>query len=92
MIDRDAVPIRKGDMLWVKLEKATNEYGYGEVEEVWFDTHADDFCYTFYCLVNGGTRIGQFKKLIEKPTNRMQNKYLLARKEYNEAIREFLKN
>ena len=84
-------PIKKGDMLWVKLKHATNEYGYGEVEDVWFDTKIEDYCYTFYCEVNGGTRLGEFKNLIEKPTNRMQNKHLVSRRDFNEAMRDFLK-
>ena len=84
-------PVKSGDMIWVKLKGPSNEYGYGEVEKVWYEESIKDYCFLFYCLVNGGTRLGEYSKVIEKPNNRMQNKYITSRKDYNEAFREFLK-
>ena len=87
-MEKDNPPVKVGDMLWVTLKGPASDYGYGEVTEVWFDEGANDYCYFFHCLVNGGQRIGYSKKIIEKPTGRMKNKYLIARKEYNEALKE----
>ena len=84
-------PVKKGDMIWVTLKGPANDYGYGEVDEVWFDNSINDYLYTFYCLVNGGVRTGNVKNIIEKPTGRMKNKLLLSRKEYQETIKELYK-
>ena len=85
------LPVKKGDMLWVKLKGPANDYGYGEVEEAWFDNTAKSCLYTFYCLVNGGLRTGDVKNIIEKPTGRMKNRLLLSRKEYQETMKELYK-
>tara|TARA_Y100001970_G_C13646114_1_gene561282 strand:- start:128 stop:421 length:294 start_codon:yes stop_codon:yes gene_type:complete len=81
-------PVKKGDMIWVKLKGPANDYGYGEVDEVWFDNTSESFLYTFYCLVNGGVRIGNVSDIIEKPTGRMKNKLLISRNEYQEIMKE----
>ena len=81
--------IKKGDMIWVSLKGPANDYGYGEVDNIWYDESAKSFLYTFYCLVNGGIRIGNTKNIIENPSGRMKNKLLISRKEYQETIKEF---
>ena len=40
--------IKLGDMLWVKLKGPVNDYGYGEVVEV-FETD-QGICFEFHCL------------------------------------------
>jgi len=85
----DNYTIKKGDMIWVKLKGPANDYGYGEVEDIWYDESAKSFLYTFYCLVNGGTRIGDTKNIIKNPSGRMNNKLLISRKEYQEIVKEF---
>ena len=61
--------LKKGDMVWVKIKGPQQDYGFGEVEEVWVEEKKELF--TFYCLVNGGLRIGIYSNIIPKPTTRM---------------------
>ena len=79
--------IKKGDMLWVSLKGPTNDYGYGEVTEVWFDKESKIHLFNFHCLVNGGLRMGRSDQIINKPTIRMTSKYAQARKEYAEIMK-----
>lgn len=80
--------IRPGDMLWVELKGADQNYGYGEVIKVWEDEKTNDKYFDFYCLVNGGFRIGNIKNIIEKPNLRMENKLLQSRRDYREVMKE----
>ena len=80
--------LKKGDMLWVELKGPDQNYGYGEVEEVWFEESTKEECFGFYCLVNGGYRMGEESKIIEKPNARMTAKLLQSRKDYSEALKE----
>ncbi len=77
--------IKKGDMLWVKLKGPANDYGFGEVEEVFLNEN-NDVCFTFHCLVNGGLRTGLEKELIDKPSGRMVAKLSQSRKEVKEVL------
>jgi len=79
--------IKIGDMLWVKLKGPANDYGFGEVVEV-FENENSDVCFTFHCLVNGGLRLGLEKEIIEKPSGRMVAKLSQARKEVKEVLRQ----
>ena len=78
--------IKKGDMLWVKLKGPANDYGYGEVINI-FETEKGK-CFEFHCLVNGGQRLGLEKNIIEKPTARMMSKMVIAQKEIQEALKK----
>ncbi len=79
--------IKPGDMIWVELKGADQNYGYGEVNEVWFEKDINEECFYFYCLVNGGFRMGRSSKLIKKPTARMTAKLLQSRKDFNEIMK-----
>lgn len=78
--------IKIGDMLWVKLKGPTNDYGYGEVVEV-FKTEKGN-CFEFHCLINGGKRLGLEKDIINKPTARMMSKMIVAQKEVQEVLKK----
>ena len=78
--------IKVGDMLWVKLKGPINDYGYGEVVEV-FETEKGN-CFEFYCLVNGGKRLGLEKDIINKPTARMMSKMVVAQKDIQEVLKK----
>jgi len=80
--------LRPGDMVWVEIKGADQNYGYGEVDAVWFEESINDQCFNFHCLVNGGYRMGIKSKVIEKPNARMESKLLQSRKEYNEAMKD----
>ena len=79
--------VKKGDMLWVSLKHACNEYGYGEVTEVWEDNDVG-ICFEFFCQVNGGLRMGLEKNIIDKPNLRMTSKLFEQRKSYNEMLKK----
>ena len=79
--------IKKGDMLWVELKGADQNYGYGEVIETWKDEQTGIEYFDFHCLVNGGLRSGQIKKIIEKPNARMVGKMSQTQKEVQEVLR-----
>ena len=78
--------IKPGDMLWVKLKGPVNDYGYGEVVEV-FETDKGR-CFEFHCLVNGGKRLGLEKNIINKPTARMMSKMVISQKEIQEVLKK----
>ena len=78
--------IKPGDMLWVKLKGPANDYGYGEVVEV-FETDEGKY-FEFHCLVNGGKRLGLEKNIINKPTARMMSKMVIAQKEIQEVLKK----
>lgn len=80
--------LSKGDMIWVSLKGPDQNYGHGEVAEIWHEDSIDEECFGFHCLVNGGYRMGIVSNLIKKPSARMISKLLQSRKEYNEAMKE----
>lgn len=84
----DNSDIKPGDMLWVTLKGPDQNYGYGEVIEVWKDDESGETYYDFHCLVNGGQRVGCVSDIIDKPNMRMENKLLQSRKEYKEVMKE----
>lgn len=77
--------LKEGDMVWVYIKGACNDYGYGEITRVW--DHDDLQLFDFHCLVNGGLRMGRSDKLIQKPTARMTAKYAESRKDYAEIMK-----
>ena len=79
--------IKQGDMLWVKLKGPANDYGYGEVIEIYRNKKTIDSFY-FYCLVNGGFRIGRVKNIIKNPTGRMVAKLAQSRREIQEELKQ----
>ena len=79
--------LRNGDMVWVVLKGPHNDYGYGEIKEVWFNNDLNIQFFNFYCLVNGGYRMGRSDQLIKKPTARMTAKYAESRKDFAEAMK-----
>ena len=84
----DKFYLKPGDMIWVELKGPDQNYGHGEVVEVWYEDSIDEECFNFHCLVNGGYRMGRVSKLIKKPSARMTGKLLQSRKEYNEIMKE----
>jgi hypothetical protein len=79
--------VKKGDMLWVRLKGPANDYGFGEVEEV-FTNSKNEACFTFHCLVNGGLRLGLESNIVDNPTGRMVAKLSQARKEVQEVLKQ----
>ena len=75
--------VKKGDMLWCKLDHAQNNFGYGEVISIWEEPGVG-FVYQFFCEINGGLRMGREKDIIDKPNVRMTNKLFEERKAVNE--------
>ena len=82
------INIRKGDMLWVVLKGADQNYGYGEVINVWKDEETGLEYFDFHCLVNGGLRMGYEKNIIEKPSARMHGKLAEEQKALNEILKK----
>lgn len=82
-----SLSINKGDVIWVEIQGADQNYGHGKVTDVWFEKELDEQCFYFYCLVNGGFRMGRASKLIKKPTARMTSKLLQSRKDFNEIMK-----
>jgi len=80
--------LKVGDMIWVQLKGPDQNYGHGEVKEVWFDEGIKEELFCFHCLVNGGYRMGKTSALIDKPNARMVSKLLQSRKEFNEIMKE----
>lgn len=80
--------INIGDMLWVELKGPDQNFGYGEVKEIWKDEETGFEYFEFSCLINGGQRSGRIDKIIEKPTLRMENKFLQCRREFREAMKD----
>lgn len=81
------MPVKKGDMLWVEIKGAAQNYGYGEVENVWEEPNIG-IVFEFHCLVNGGLRMGYEKNIIKRPGARMQSKYLEERKAVQEVLKK----
>ena len=79
--------LKNGDMVWVVLKGPHNDYGYGEIKEVWFDKDLNVQFFNFHCLVNGGYRMGSADNIIKKPTARMTSKYAEARKDFAEIMK-----
>ena len=79
--------LKSGDMIWVLLKGPHNDYGYGEVKEVWREKDSDIQYFNFHCLVNGGYRMGRSDQIIKKPTARMTAKYAESRKDFNEMMK-----
>lgn len=69
------INVKVGDMIWVEQKGPPQNFGYGEVINVWNDPEGNQW-FDFLCEVNGGFRSGMSSKIIEKPTNRMMSKML----------------
>jgi hypothetical protein len=80
--------LKVGDIVWVQLKGPDQNYGHGEVKEVWFDKGINEELFCFHCLVNGGYRMGKASELIEKPNARMVSKLFQSRKDFNEVMKE----
>lgn len=80
--------IKLGDMIWVELKGPDQNYGYGEVINLWKDLDTGYEFFDFHCLINGGQRSGRIDLIIEKPSVRMTSKLLQSRKEFNEIMKE----
>lgn len=81
--------VKKGDMLWVELKGAQQNFGYGEVVDVWEEP--DIGCvFEFHCLVNGGLRMGYEKNIINKPGARMHSKLNQERSELAKVLKDKL--
>lgn len=78
--------VKIGDMLWVELKGSDQNYGYGEVVEVWKDEETGLEYFDFFCLVNGGQRSGRVDKIINKPNGRMTSKLIIAQKALKEVL------
>jgi hypothetical protein len=78
---------KKGDMVWSELKGPDQNYGYGEIDRIWYEESINDTCFNFHCLVNGGYRMSSFKKIIKKPTARMTAKLAESRKDYMEMMK-----
>ena len=74
-------------MVWVVLKGPANDYGFGEISEVWYDNERKVEMFNFYCLVNGGLRMGRSDNIINKPTARMTSKLAEARKNYADLMK-----
>ena len=79
--------VKKGDMLWVEIKGAQQNYGFGEVVEAW-EEEGIGWIFNFHCLVNEGLRMGYEKNIIEKPSARMHGKLAEAQKELNEILKK----
>ena len=77
--------LKIGDMVWVYIKGACNDYGYGEIIDTWFVNELQLF--NFHCLVNGGLRMGRSDRLVKKPTARMTAKYAESRKDFAEIMK-----
>lgn len=79
--------VKKGDMLWVEVKGAPQNYGFGEVVEAW-EEEGVGLVFNFYCLINGGLRMGYEKNIIDKPTARMHGKLVEEQKGLNEILKK----
>lgn len=79
--------INVGDMIWVTLKGSHNDYGFGEVIEV-FKSKEGKETFDFYCLINGGQRFGDVENIIEKPTGRMVAKLSQSQIALKEVLKE----
>jgi len=80
--------LKLGDHIWVYLKGPQNDYGYGEICEVWYDDNIKETVFNFHCMVNGGLRMGKESDIIDKPNARMVAKHLESRR----ACAEIIKN
>jgi hypothetical protein len=78
--------IKVGDMVWVSIDGADQNFGYGEVAEVY--TTSRGACFDFFCLVNGGKRFGLEDDIIDKPNARMVAKLSKSISDVNEVLKE----
>ena len=69
-------------MIWSEVKGADQNYGYGEVVNVWF--HEDVQYFDFFCQINGGLRTSSILKVIEKPSARMNSKLISNLREIRE--------
>lgn len=79
--------VKKGDMLWVEVKGAQQNYGFGEVVDAW-EEEGIGWVFNFHCLVNGGLRMGYEKNIIEKPSARMHGKLAEEQKALNEILKK----
>lgn len=79
--------VKPGDMLWSNIKGADQTFGYGEVKFVWVDEEGKEW-FDFYCEVNGGLRSAKVSEIIPKPNARMTSKWLSARKQLAETLKE----
>lgn len=79
--------VKLGDFIWCHLKGADQNYGHGEVINIWEDVTGCVW-FDFHCEVNGGLRSGKVENIIEKPDNRMVSKMYASRK----AVAETIKN
>ena len=79
--------IKKGDMLWVEVKGAQQNYGFGEVVDAW-EEEGIGWVFNFHCLINGGLRMGYEKNIIEKPSARMYSKLAEEQKALNEILKK----
>lgn len=80
--------IKPGDMLWFVVKGADQNFGFGEVKSVHKDKDTGIEFALFSCQINGGLRGGRLDQIIDKPTQRMENKLLERQREFREALRE----
>ena len=78
--------IKVGDMIWVKIKGAKNDYGFGEILET-FKNDKGKLVFDFDCLINGGRRFGCYENIIEKPTGRMVAKLSQSQLQLNEVLK-----
>lgn len=79
--------VNVGDMVWVKIKGAQNDYGFGEILET-FKNDKGKLVFDFDCLINGGRRFGRYENIIEKPTGRMVAKLSQSQIELKEVLKE----
>lgn len=79
--------VKIGDSLWVEIKGAPQNYGYGEVVNVWEEPDIG-VVFEFHCLVNGGLRMGYEKNIIKKPGSRMMSKLAEERKAVQEVLKK----
>ena len=83
---KEKIVLKIGDMVWVDVVGSSQNYGYGEVKSVWFEEEEKQY-FEFWCEINGGLRLGETDKLIEKPTARMMSKLASASKELSDVLK-----
>ena len=79
-------PTRSFHLLFITCCSFSFTNGYGEVKSVWFEEEEKQY-FEFWCEINGGLRIGETDKLIEKPTARMMSKLASASKELSDVLK-----
>jgi hypothetical protein len=79
--------IKKGDMLWVEIKGAQQNFGFGEVVDTWEEPEIGNV-FQFHCMINGGLRMGYEKNIINKPTARMHSKLAEEQKALAEVLKK----